>query len=314
MRVFPVDNEVATNVEYDVCIWGLGYEIRSTESAKSVQRQNSKKLAIGYRRNREVFAYRQNLIFLQSIGCEILEADDRDDIDDMRVYERFGDIVDSEYATRGRLKLLIDISVLNRARLSRLLWQALSLGEKIREIHIWYTQAEFEAPSKRIQPIRRLGPIFDTMVPFNGQLSLPLLLIAGIGYEPEKALGLTSEIDPDELIVLQPESEDPRYNLAVKENNQDLFDLLSTDGLLKYSVAKPFSCYYDLRALVRQKLNTRRVSFLPIGPKINVAVCILVAFEFLPSVTVWRASSLDEEVHLEKHPSGLPPVILGVSP
>lgn len=185
---------------FDFGIFGLGYETRSIECFNKLKDCCVQKIAFGYDYWKNDFDYLNNKEVFENNNCEIFEVREkeiRDDLDHM-----FPKILIEKIC-----KILVDVSVMTRHRLSELLWLLFDRMVTGSEIVVVYSIAEFVEPPKHNYPVKFFGSIIDNFQPMTGRLNLHPVVIVGLGYEKDKALGVVGHLDPENVIFLIPINE-----------------------------------------------------------------------------------------------------------
>jgi len=254
-------------------------------------------VAIGYSYFQDAFDYQINKETFLCGGVVVRETDDQGLVPALR------ELLELEQLGASPT-ILLDISVFSRHRLCRILWFLFGNLPAGGRIVINYSVAEFVGPPSSGYPVRQFGPVIEELNTLPGRPSLPISVIVGLGYEPEKALGAVGVLDPGTVFFLVPLGVDSRYEDSVRLSNQALLASYGTRSHLTYSIAKPYSTYIDLKGLVSRLRLESRVMILPLGPKVLSAISIVLAWEYFPDVSVWRVSSEEAEIPVNKKSSG----------
>lgn len=282
---------------FDLALFGLGYERRSVDCFRSVRARCERSIALGYQYFQAEYGYARNRDEFSTGGAVVHEVSD----DELQA------VILAEFHQVGlstSASILVDISVMSRHRIAKVIWLALKNLPSHTMIAVSYNVASYVPAPTEIHPIKRFGPIIDELNTVPGRLAMPVSMICGIGYEKDKALGAIGNIDPDELFLLRPISMDVRFDQESDKNNGSLFRTYPGSAELTYDVTRPFSTYVELKSLISRLSERSRVILLPLGPKILTAVAIVLAVEFYPQVVVWRVSSEEKETPLDRESSG----------
>lgn len=282
---------------FDLGIFGLGYESRSINCFDKFDTRCKKKIAIGYSYFQNEFDYIINKQLFISRECIIEEMDN--DQFDIQI-----DKLLCTYLIGPPKNVLLDISVMTRHRICEIIWYLKNRLPSDSILIVYYSIAEFKDPPIENYPVKEFGPIAEFLSPLSGRLLQPPVVIAGLGYERDKALGAIGNIDPERVFFLIPTNTEKLYEEKVRENNKILLENYDNRNILTYDVTKPYSSYFELRSLVLGLKNDNRVLLLPLGPKILSVISILIAIEFFPEILVWRVSSEEREVPLNRIASG----------
>ena len=188
--------------------------------------------------------------------------------------------------------LAFDISSMTRD------WHGAIMRSLIRESFSRPIEAFFVYVPGQFQPPSSNNSYNEIVRPIDGFASLaspnlPAALILGLGYDPERALGLEELLDPKRTALMLPlavsKDEDPFYREVVK-NNSDIIDLVDSDWIVEYPLREPTACFGVLESLCSGLLADYRVVLASLGPKLFGLLCFLVAAK-QPAISVWRVSS-----------------------
>jgi hypothetical protein len=146
--------------------------------------------------------------------------------------------------------------------------------------------------------------VVETFAGWTTEPSAPPVVILGLGYERDKAVGIVEYIEPGEVWAFKPYGEDSRYDTELKRANQAFWELLPEDHIIEYCVDRPFECFTNLESLIYGTLRLGRPILVPFGPKIFSACCFLIACVYHPKLAVWRVSSGQFEPALDRIPNG----------
>lgn len=152
-----------------------------------------------------------------------------------------------------------------------------------------YVPAEFTPPSNRIPPNEIVAPVdgFASLaVP-----DLPIAAIIGLGYEPERALGLQQFLDPQLTLLMIPRKgeSDPYYS-ELKHNNRGLLNRTEAKWIFEYDLTEPASTFSTLASVISGLRESYRIVLVSLGPKIFGILSFLLATRF-QDVSVWRVSA-----------------------
>jgi hypothetical protein len=190
-------------------------------------------------------------------------------------------------------RLRIDISSMKRTTIARIV-EALWENPATEPVQFVYAPALYEASSSGISNDMALqaGPVTPF---FGGALrptSTPLGLIAGLGFEPHRVLGLTELLEPAQVWAFLAVSEDRRFQAAVREVN--LPTLANQHNYVhEYDVRSIADTYSAVESLVYAAGQSHRLVLAPSGPKMFALVCMLVAASATPQPpAVWRVGGV----------------------
>lgn len=289
-----LSKENLNNLEYDLAFFGIGYEERARFVAENITKPK-KSFSIGYKKNDKIFHYKKNLIFFEKINSSIVSFDDDnldEDIDKL--------IKDIDFTVP--VNVLIDITVMSRSRLSILISKISNNLIKGSKLTIKYSISSFIPAPTEVPPVRKIGEISKDFIGEIGDLSLPVSLILGLGYEKDKALGVYHYLDTNQAYCFLPKSPIKKFDDSIIENNYELLNLIDDEKKIHYSVSHPYSTFLDIKSLVIALKKQSRPLLVPLGPKIFAAMCSIIGSEF--NLPVWRVASNHQEKPINRPPSG----------
>lgn len=287
-------DKVAYNGEFDVAIYGLGYESRSTSAFKKYSLQSKKNIVVGYENNKSAIKYNENKIFFQNNNVDIYENDCESIIQTVK------QIVEDSVKDINEPKVFLDITVMSRHRMANIIYNLLSDLCEQAKITICYNLSDFVEPPLGIQPVKEMGPIIEDLHGDLGNLSMPTSIVFGLGYEEHKALGVYNYYDADYSYAFIPENPYSNFEPRVRENNAPLLEVITDRNTFTYDITEPYATYVDLKSLILSLTDMSRVILVPLGPKIFAALSVILGKELYPKLPVWRVSSLHSELPVER--------------
>ncbi len=203
------------------------------------------------------------------------------------------------------LRVLIDISSMTRA------WYGGIVRALIRLQHsntivtrFVYVPAEYSDPPPSYPPNEVLAPVAGFT-----SLSLPdkpTALIIGLGYDPDRALGLNDHLDPEMTLLFHADpGSDPRYAQKVVEVNKDLIEIVRPDRLFSYPLHDSVAIYKLLESASRGLLRDWRLVLCSLGPKPFGLMCFLLA-AYYEQISIWRVSAGAREAPIDRKPKANP--------
>ena len=286
-----LDNQAYTS-HFDLSVFGLGYESRSITAYDKYKNLSERSIVFGYNSNKTVLNYSNNKNAFQD--AEILEMECAE-ISDYLVA-----LVDKLNNELVEPKILIDITVMTRHRLATVLFCFISKLKKKSKITICYNSSKYVAPPSDLQPVRKVGALIRELSGNLGDLSSTTAVIFGLGYEKLKALGVYNYLDPDLPYAFIPKSENPKFELDVRENNNSLLQNLPSKNVYTYNLYSPLDLYIDLKSLTLSLRESSRVVIVPLGPKIISAISVIISMEMNLEIPIWRVSSLHCEEPIDR--------------
>jgi hypothetical protein len=283
---------------YRALLCSVGFETRSREIAKRLRGSVGELHGVEFPdRHNEV--YEENRAVMDELQADIRRLDD----------EQFSMWVADWLSSISREReqsVAVDVSSMSRPRIAGVVQAIMGLPAQARlTVDLLYTAAQYEpAPTEMPDATEALDPVTPTFAGAPADPQQPLVLIFGLGYEPERAASALDEFAPQRALPFFPVGGDERFEADVQAANASVLELADVADPWRYAIGDPFRTFCDLEVLVerirsghpggRQDGEGRRPGrplLLPLGPKIFAATCMLVAASADPPVAVWRVSS-----------------------
>ncbi|GAB1108360.1 hypothetical protein RU080_10075 [Shewanella algae] len=268
--------------KYDMGIFGLGYESRSKEVFIRHYSKCLKTLAIGYLVNNENCSYPSNLELFKSHNCTISECRDTD------IENTISRFLGKPIKTKS---VLLDITSMSRHRLTRVIEVLNKLLPNKSTITIFYSIADYTPPPTDGNSIKFLGELSEGLSGGLCDISKPVALVLGLGYEKFKAHGVYNYLDPSECFLLIPNGSDEKFGQDVNNNNSSLIKTIPSEKILNYNVFNPISIYSILSNLLVGLSIEYRPLVIPLGPKILTAISAVIGLSSSGEFPIWRVSS-----------------------
>lgn len=285
---YQVELSDVSKVEFDLIVGASGYESRATFIPSELQNLGvaaTRKVALTFP-DRVTLSRPANDAQFAQLGYTITPADGNSPAVIQAVLR---DTL-SEVGRRT-WNILIDYTSMTRVWYAGVLDLLRSSPIGCDELNVYFTYApsEFSAPVESA-PNAHVEPI-----PGFAGLALPdrqTALIIGLGYERDRAIGLTEYVEPAEIFAFYADPPlDQRFLDAVLENNSDFLARLGEERTFTYPLD-------DLR-VTAAKLSSLcgiltesgyRVILAPLGPKPFAFLCFLLAAQYR-QLDVWRVST-----------------------
>jgi hypothetical protein len=301
LLVAPFDASIDT---YDLVICTLGYEKRAVYIAEQYVERARARLALGFVSGHEL-NYERNKTWLASHAFAVSEGDDK------AVREELRSALKRVAAETEHVRLLVDISSMTRRRLAFTLWEVVHLQPPPAHVDFVYSVAEFGKPPRAPDSIAEFGPILPEFAgwPINPQR--PMVLILGLGYEADRALGAAELLEPEDCWTFRPAGVDVRYDDTVDEANPGLAEMLrGPEREISYRVEFPWETFLAVLSLTDgiTRDDGRRAIILPFGPKIFALTALLTQLHF-PGIGVWRVGAGPAQL-MDRIPTG---TVVGLS-
>lgn len=293
------EDEIDSDNEFDMLIACVGYEQRASFISKKIAHRAKLKVASAFDNNK-THSYFENLTWYEDHQFEIEEISDND-------FENWCEKIINKAVNTGKntVSLAIDISSLSRFRIAALvaaIYQ--NKTKKTIEVCFYYSPAQYAPAPREEGPIVVCKPVIDRFAGWSVAPERPTLVILGLGYEYNKALGALEYIEPGTVYAFKPYGEEEKYDVEMNKANIALWDSVLEENIFKYKVDQPTECYSNLESLIYGNLDIMRPILVPFGPKIFALICFFLACIYSPKVAVWRVSSGPYEPAIDRLPSG----------
>lgn len=257
----------------------VGYEARSVEALKHfLMTDPSPESALIFDYNSEGSTYISNKKLLDDRGVR--------GIDCFEVFLR--EIVSLLLTHNDRFSL--DVSSLDREKIARILQAFFFHAKEGCSLRMVYYPSCFYEPERRLEEVTSFGPVTPAFIGVTDLACSNTKLILGAGFEYGRAVSAIDLLEPSETFCYYPAGTDPRFEIAIRDNNLDFSFLGPGDQLLAYDLLDPRSLFFDLMSSLSNFIEVGNVIILPLGPKIFAAVSIVAALCHHPHVMVWRHS------------------------
>jgi hypothetical protein len=128
----------------------------------------------------------------------------------------------------------------------------------------------------------------------------------GLGFEPGRAMGAYTEIDPSSTrCFFAHPGVDPRFRDDVFKANRDLAKQISSHEWVAYPLSDPLLSFHLLNSACNALSRYGQVILTNNGPKLFGLLCFLAAARH-PSASVWRISTGKAGEPVDCEPAGDP--------
>ncbi len=286
-------SDLAGENAYDLTLVSVGYEERSRAIAEALGRP---RLGVGLEfPDRHQDSYEENRRTLASLGYQIISptADNDGLLNQLNSWFETS-AVRRSISEADPLRVAIDISSMTRTRIATVVQYCYHQKLDVPMIiDILYAPASYRPSETPLTSWVQAAPVTTHFAGWDPDTAKPLLTVVGLGYEQNAAEGVIDYLTPDESVVLLPVGRDPDYRRDVDQVNAD--QIAKARIKLDYSVEDPYRLILELERLVLARIDHSRILFVPLGPKIFAAACMVVAERLHPLVSVWRFSAGSNE-------------------
>jgi hypothetical protein len=272
---------------FDLLIFAVGYEARSRHVAQSLRDRYVSAVGIRFDQH-EVLSFDENLAWAQA-QSNIAVVTGRSEYD---VSTAVTAQLDSSHAVESEdMHVLVDVSSFPRVHLAAIYSALLAFSSEAGPLTVEFVYAfsEFTAPPEEHGPVVEFGAVSPDFSGV-GEAEQGLATIIGLGYESELALAVQEVLDPAVTWLAVPQSVDDQFDTQVQKSNELLLKLVDPSNVWSYEVDDPFSTFVELESIVHGLQVTHNVVLVPLGPKLLVLVCLLIATTYENVVGVWRLS------------------------
>lgn len=279
-----------SNTTWHLAVYACGFETRARAFVERNIVHAERSVALLFP-DRRVRAFKDNVDAFTNAGCEFV------DIVDVDTRFWMTQCLDSALLSRTvPFKIFVDISSMTRTRIASILEALVSNeNELIVEVTFGYWLADFEAPSSAEAPNVAIGPVSAFFAGWREQPELPTALVAGLGYEQDRALGAFEHLEPSFVWLLKPKSAIHAYTEAVARANRQLLEIVPDNRIIEYDVQDPNQTYAILASLVMHLSANSNVLIVPSGPKILVLLALILASS-RRDLAVWKVSAGVDEL------------------
>lgn len=285
----------------DLVIATCGYEKRSAQLLEEVNASSG--VAYGYPQ-RQVLSYAKNREKFESRGFDV------DVISDSHVTEnlkgRLHNVIDR---CGPNVRVVLDISSMSRRRLAVVFAELINTLPEGSTIHLIYYLGKYQAPTSAAVDFAEIGPISSRFSGWSLDPDLPLATVVGLGFERDKALGVTDLLEAAlvDSWVFIPLGDDQRFRQQLEDANGQLLPYVPDNHKVEYQVRSPLHLCATLESLVGGLRDRFRLVIVPMGPKIFTAASLAVAAKHGFTIPIWSVSSGQEEqpVDVEAEPGAI---------
>lgn len=131
----------------------------------------------------------------------------------------------------------------------------------------------------------------------------PTALVIGLGYEKERAFGLSEYFDAETYVFFTDNIDGSDYQKYVKDANEAILEYVKDENLFEYSLEHLENAESLLFSLCNSLNRDYRIVIAPTGPKPFTLLCLLTSIR-LENIDVWRISAGNSIRPINKIPTG----------
>lgn len=288
---------------FDILISALGYESRCVHIAQALNGNYTYGFCLEFP-DRKVLAYSDNKAIYESLKFRFELWNNF--LDQSNLLAFINEILESISAEQKILSIAVDISSMNRKMVAELFYILNNhmWNTHIIEISILYAPAIYTEPEPEILAMKNVGPVIQEYSGWFTNPSDPLYAVIGLGYENGKAIGALEYLDAASAWLLKPLGKDKQFEDQVIKENHDLIAMVGENKVLTYNLSDPYDTFIKIRSLTEGLIKNGRIVFLPFGPKLFNAICIITTHLYDGDIAVWRVSAGEEEKPVDHKANG----------
>lgn len=284
-------------LEFDLFICSSGYESRATYLTEKYNISSTTKVAFSFDDRIDQFNRSRNDHLFKEKGIQLITSNGDSGKDILNFLEKF------DFSIKSKFNILIDYSSMTRVWYASILkfFKLLDVKEKEITLYFSYSPAMFNIPPDAIIPNINVGPITG-----YSNLSIsnkPTSLIIGLGYEIDRAYGLTEYLDAETYLFYTSTNNNNLFSSLVEKNNEELIKSVSPENIFTYNLDDIEYTFFVLSNLCERLSKTKRIVLAPCGPKPFTVLCLLVS-NILPNIDVWRISAGKKSIPIDRIPNG----------
>ncbi len=285
----------------DLVIVSSGYEQRSTYLARKLikQLEGATKICCGFNSNQDSIQRKRNDKWFEKLGYKYIEGSGDDDYFMEGLLSK---TIKDVFLNNQSINILVDYSSMTSLWYASLL-RCLVYNDFSSQINAYfsYSFAKYHPPAKQITQNIHVNPI-DGYSEFSFP-DKPTALIIGMGYEAERAYGLTEYFDADTFIFYNDNPKEGQFVKDVEKLNSELIKTIPPNKIYKYPINNLDYLERILYDLCKTLILNYRVIIAPCGPKPFTLISLLVSLR-LANVDVWRVSPGDTRNQITRIANG----------
>lgn len=274
---------------YDCIVATCGYESRASFFTRRYVGSGTRVIAYAYPHHKTL-SYADNFTYFTRIGEVFEEPESRIGHHLAMELAKLYTQVSLKRREHRAVRVALDISSMDRFRLSQLLRAISGLQNGLFEFDLVYSPAEFNPSLTGSEGRIVVNRPLPTFGGWGRSPSVPLACVMGLGFEGELALAALETIEPGRTLLFRPRGIDPRYDeRVIAANKYVLRD--GNESSFEYDLTRPFELFQRVESLTSMLLESNRVVLVPMGPKLFALAALLTALAHPDAVSVWRVSA-----------------------
>lgn len=266
--------------KFDVFVYGLGFETRSTKIAESLGTA-ARTFAIRMA-GPTIHSFKKNLEFAHTRKQIVIDGAD------VSTQDVIVTAINRSRRNDGPVRIGFDLSSVNRLILFDVLTGIARSVRKEDEVSVFYCPAAFEEPQPQFPCIEKIGPINGTFSAFDADPAKPLCLLMGVGFDAGVSMGIISHLEPRLTYCLWGTGISKKFDDAVRRANFDFEFPGFNTRVLDYDIKDPVGAFQKLESITYGLRNDYRVIAIPMGPKLFTLHAALLGIAYFGEVAIWR--------------------------
>jgi hypothetical protein len=303
MKVFKtkqIDSQSLLEQEFDLFLAASGYETRARNLVESLGKQikAKNKICIQFSNHQEQLS---RTINDQTFKHFKFKMEKHSGDEESFIFPILDSLMNAQ--SNNTLNILVDYSCMTRIWYASILKYFKYKPFEQFQVNIFfsYSSSQFAKPPEATVYNRHVGPIdgfYSITIPEK-----PTALIIGLGYVQSRAYGLSEFFDVDPFVFVADSSSNKDFYDEVVGNNERLLRSTNENHIYKYQLNNLLATETLLYSLTQDLLTDYRVVLAPCGPKPFTLLCLITGLR-LPEIDVWRISAGEDEVPVDKSPTG----------
>ena len=277
-------NTEVNSLEFDVFIYAIGYEKRSSFFRSQSPRSNSI-YAIDYSCAGRG-DYDENLSKSKQFNDHIIPYSGRRILEDLKAKLKLSE-------DQKNRRIGVDISCLDRTLMSYVILTLIDVSKRNDEIVFLYTPSKFSKPTLYLPPLKKFAAAIPELAGSVGNPYKSRALIMGLGYEYGAALNVFDILEPEFAHLFYPVGDDKRFLPFVKRANFEFEFGMNDCVVSNYNFTDPVSLHGQMRDIIYSLQPKYTVMIVPFGPKIFSALGILLCLNNKSDCSFMRYSLQD---------------------
>lgn len=284
--------------KFDLGIFISGYEPRSTFIFSKENINCDKKVILGFESFRNHPTTLKNDSFFLSRECDLIIADGNNSAAVHNILINL-----TQGITNRKLRILVDYSSMTRVWYGEILSYFRDSPCLLDEVEIIfaYSFAEYLPPPNENYRNLHVSPIEGFS--YFSIPDKPTAVLIGLGYEKNKAFGLSEYFDGETFVFYNNDSDDERYNSTIETINQSLLNDIPEENKLAIPILNLEFSERQLLSLCSYLKDDFRIIIAPTGPKPFTLISMIISLK-MNDVDVWRISQGNNREATQFKPNG----------